>query len=240
MTQLAVIAPISSADLINFNTPYNLFFAEGVLRDERYARFWAGNNAPVRIMDCMIHEGKKPPSPEELLLAAQIAHPTHICIPDVLRDGEATLTMFHRYKAVLDEESWNLIAVPHGLNFYEIVDNALRLANFGETNYLGLNPGIADELNLRRGDIVAYLIAKNPHLKFHMLGIPKSGFDFTPQLHIMGVDSARPVYQGVVGSHVINRPVHYLEWNRWIIAQKSRQIDESIARWKTLLTTCGV
>lgn len=236
MTELAVITPRSIAGLKD--RPYSLFFANYALTDYEYRNAW-GDYRGFKVMDCLIHERQPSPSPEELLAVAKDLMPDIVIIPDALYNREQTVEQFKRYSDVLSQLDRPLMGVPQGLATNisgEIPLDWLKCFEELPTAYIGLHPGLKNVWKVDRGSLARQLASSDPGLKFHMLGLPKTGFDFEPAEYILGCDSARPFYQGVVGQHIVNRPQYYMEWQKWLIHPHWPTIRASILHWDNLLS----
>lgn len=157
-------------------------FAELALRDTVYANFHRikDHDDDIVVMDTFIYEGKGGfLSDLDLIAAVTLAKPTHLVVPDVPGDAQATIARFvqfhEKWQITRNPSSLALLGVIQGRNVAEMVRCARILGAL--TNWLAIPTRMP--LDAPRSKLLDSLIndAGFQGHSFHLLGQAQQGFE---------------------------------------------------------------
>lgn len=130
-----------------------------------------------KIMDNSVYELGESLTPEKLIEAAKKLNPSEIVVPDVLRDGAATLLSAYKYTAQLRQALPNvkLMVVPQGKTleewlkcYTELVKLPIDTVGINKfTHYYALGGRIKFCKMMKEEGLI------KPNIEYHLLGLPE-------------------------------------------------------------------
>lgn len=216
---IALITPTSMLEYLCSTSKVQMCLAHRVLSDEPYARFYrqASTAGQSVIMDNSLWELGEAMNLDKLIEACQLVKPLELIIPDVFRDGPATLKSFNdfTFQAVAagmggpcsEEYPWQRnFAVAHGRDRQEWLECFDKLNAHPSVHTIGL-PKVLDEIWSPGGRIgcIEFLEATgrvNPEKDYHCLGIwddPVEVLLLGRHSWIRSLDTALPIHAGMHG-----------------------------------------
>lgn len=205
--KVAVIPPIGSLELVA-HMDYHMCLAHLVLEeDPDYLSFYRSQIArgAFVIMDNGAAE-KQALTISELAHAVELLGPTETVLPDVLRDGTATIQRATEalenaeFQAALAKGSTRLMAVPHGHNVTQWITCAVRLLAIPQVSTIGISkfevdvlPEIATEGRAALAKLLRIYGPQRPYL-IHYLGMHGSPVEVSLDPYAArGVDTCLPI-----------------------------------------------
>lgn len=209
---IALITPTSLLKHLCLTSKVQMCLAHQVLADEVYAEFYCSAKTAGQfvLMDNSLWELKEALSPEILYRASSMVNPDELIIPDVFRDGPATIESFGRFMEV--SSSWNHrpwkrnMVVVHGEDREEWLECFDYFSNEPEAHTLAL-PKVLDEMWKPGGRLGAVEFIErtgrvNPTKQYHCLGIWEDPIEvllLAAHSWVRSLDTALPIHAGMQG-----------------------------------------
>lgn len=208
--------------LFEASQSYNDFeyaLAPSVIDNEAYRNFYRSQSDKGRMvwLDTGVFEEGVPRSDEELIWCMDQINPTHIICPDILKDKDATIEGYKRFKDKLDrdiklvvvaqgetekafiecfeyftnEDDVDTVCIPHNLHYYD------RFLCNSSQKYVLARQMMVEMLYARHGSY------QNYSKKVHLLGCSdpielrryaEYEYDF-----ITSIDTSSPIIHGIYG-----------------------------------------
>lgn len=215
--QIALITPTSMLNNLCVTLKYQMCLAHRVLADEKYAQFYSecSDRGQYVMMDNSLWELGSSMSVEDLVTACDIAGPSELTVPDVFRDGPATIELFQHFitapttaliQGPADDVRCEFMVVAHGKDRREWLECFDYFNANGSLHTIAL-PKVLDKIWTPGGRIgcVEFLEATgrvNPEKEYHCLGIwddPIEVLLLAQHPWIRSLDTALPIHAGMQG-----------------------------------------
>jgi len=169
------IVPKGAEKLLDGSGAKRVFcFADLALEDREY-RLWFQNTKKEILLDHPIYELQPHLNLFDTFEVLDLINPTIATIPDKHEDPDTTWSMFLQYAEALHQHVTShklrtrLMGVPQGIEFHEILQQALDMADTGLCDVLGIGVKRSN-FGLKRSELVDAIQQKHPNMRFHLLG----------------------------------------------------------------------
>lgn len=209
--KIAVICPIPLLRKYAIVSDYHMALTHLVLESEEYANFYAQRRlrGDYVILDNSLIEMGSAMDMEKVLEAAQRIKPNEVVLPDVFKEGKATLEAIDRCLMSYGKElaKYKTMAVAQGHNYGQWLECHNELITYDEINVIGI-PKVTSTFKDVGG---RYGLCANlgmnqlnsPDKAYHLLGVWDNPF---PEIYgisayswVRGVDTVLPVLMGTLG-----------------------------------------
>jgi hypothetical protein len=212
---VAIVAPLEihkRLEEVKLLGNYQLLLAHEVLSDPAaYRNFWQPRRDQFIIMDNSVIELKKPLPMSAVLEAAEVVNAHMIVLPDVIGNRIKTYELFAEAMAELDRlghPPFGVMGVAQGKTLIDVFSCGRDMAR-ARVDMLSVPRHLAKRLGSRQ-KITQMFGGYN--VPIHLLGFSDYNFDDMMTLgypHVMGIDSALPIWYGLQG-HILPRvPAKY-------------------------------
>ena len=158
------------------------------------------------IMDNGVIEQGKALSAIDVIEAGNLVEANCLITPDILGDFPGTQKLIMRQVTELRGSGFDLMRVPQGKNFDEIVQcvnwlNEYLPARSPNSSLWGIPRWVSNQLGTRAG-LINYIDSMNGIAQMHLLGMSNNLADdskCTRMQGVIGIDSASPIVQGLAG-----------------------------------------
>ena len=158
------------------------------------------------IMDNGVIEQGKALSAIDVIEAGNLVEANCIITPDILGDFPGTQKLVMRQSAELRNSGFDLMRVPQGKNFDELVQcvewlNTYLPPHSPDFSLWGIPRWVANQMGTRKR-LINYIDSINGAAQMHLLGMSnnlKDDSKCTMMQNVIGIDSANPIVIGLAG-----------------------------------------